>query len=217
MQLSQDTATSLWQETQFTEVSRDLLAGAPCNVPLAEPWKTTAHLNLLGLRAVKLGPIWSSARTWQQTHWNVVFVCLVRLNTTVQMSPRDDSSSSGGANTHGRLTRVSARHGLSLTILCRANAIKHLCRSMAQHSLFVEPGRRSAHETSTHISHTFTSDLSSAELADHTQSFVWLGDCGIARRHPLADSEWHEKREIEIAVCAATSNDLPWLKLWLSA
>ena len=38
----------------------------------------------------------------------------------------------------------------------------------------LRPGERSAHETSRHRSHTLMSDISSAETADHTQSFVRL-------------------------------------------
>ena len=75
-QLSQDAVTSLGKQTQFDDVPRDLLAGAPWEVALAKPWRTTSHIDPSVLRAAKLGSIWSIAKTPRNTHWRALFVCL---------------------------------------------------------------------------------------------------------------------------------------------
>ena len=109
--LSQDAVTSLGKQTQFDDVPRDLLAGAPWEVALAKPPRATSHMNCqIGLHLVD-------------------FRLSVRLNTTVQISPRDDAPSSDRANTHTVLIRASAHLGLTLTNLASADRTsKSLCR-----------------------------------------------------------------------------------------
>ena len=121
-------------------------------------------------------PNWAPSSRLQNNFVEFALACSlrlsVRLNSSVQMSPRDDTSSSDRADTHAILMRVGTHFGLTLTNLASADRTsKSLCRydgSTAPCSL--RPSRRSAHETSTHRSHTFTSDLSIAETAEHTQS-----------------------------------------------
>ena len=68
--------TSLGKQMQFGDDPRDLLAGAPWEVALAKPWRTTSHIDPSVLRAAKLGSIWSIEKTSWSTHWHALFVCL---------------------------------------------------------------------------------------------------------------------------------------------